>query len=167
MQAAGEAAKNWPEQGMARIKTRASVSNEFDQAAQRAAQKPFPVQKPKMDYDSIGCDKLCEVQWKAYGQKLWPLALARETEILQGRLATLQHDRKSLSSVMQEANKHLTGTQYGGAAKSESNRVSIAQYHEGLLGEVERLIDQTETAAKRASDIVNRGVERAFIELQR
>jgi hypothetical protein len=39
--------------------------------------------------------------------------------------------------------------------------------HPGLLGEVDRLIDQTETAAKRAADIVNGGVERLFIGLQR
>jgi hypothetical protein len=39
--------------------------------------------------------------------------------------------------------------------------------HPGLLGEVVRWIDQTETAAKRAADIVNGGVERLFIGLQR
>jgi hypothetical protein len=50
VQAAVEAAKNWPQQQLARATANAAISRELDQVAQRAAQNPFSVQRPKMDY---------------------------------------------------------------------------------------------------------------------
>ncbi len=167
VQAAVDAVTNWPQQQMARASANAAIAREMDQLAQRAVQKPFPIQRPSMDYDSIACDDYCQGQWKVYGEKLWPLVLARETDILLGRRAALQRDRENLLGVIQEGNQHLMATQYGAAARSESNRVSIVGYHQGLLGEVDRLIDQTETAAKRAAFVVNGGVEKFFIGLSR
>lgn len=116
--------------------------------------------------DSIGCDNPRQVQWKAYGENLWPFMLARETEILQGRRTARQRVRTTLSSLIQEGDKQVIATHYG-AAKSRINRLLIAGYHEVLLGEVGALIDQTETETKRTADVVNGGVEKVFVGLNR
>lgn len=129
---------------------------------QRVTQKPFGLETPKVDYDSIGCDNACLAQWTAYGEKLWPLVLTRETDILQGRRAVLQRYKAAASGMIQEGDTHLSASRFGNAAGSHLNRGSIAMYHEGLLGEVSGLIDQTEIAARRARDMVSGGVEKFF-----
>ncbi len=121
------------------------------------------MEKPKIDYDSSGCDSVCDKQWKAYGAKLWPLLMGRETEILQGRRAILQRYRAALSEMVKEGQTHLTASRYGAAATSQMNRSAIAGYHEGLLGDISGLIDLTETAAKRAAGLVNSGVEKWYM----
>jgi hypothetical protein len=100
--------------------------------------------------DSVGCDNPHQAQWKAYREKLWPFMLARETEILQGRRTARQRVRTALSSLIQEGDKQLIATHYG-AAKSQINRLSIAGYHEVLLG----------------ADVVNGGVEKVWVGLSR
>jgi len=140
-----------------------ALGKEFLKVAERAEQKPIVVGKPKIDYDSPGCDHACDKEWTAFGAKLWPLLMARETEILQGRRAILQRYRTGLSEMVKEGQAHLTASRYGAAATSLMNRTAIAGYHEGLLGDISGLIDLTETAAKRAAGIVNSGVEKWYL----
>jgi hypothetical protein len=163
IQAAAEAARTFPQRQSAWLTgPRQSFIEDFELVLQRVTQKPFGLEKPKIEYDSIGCDNACLAQWKIYGDKLWPLVLARETDILQGRRAVLQRYKAAASGMIKEGDTHLTASRFGNAAGSQVNRGSIALYHEGLLGEVSGLIDQTEIAAKRARDIVNGGVEKFF-----
>jgi hypothetical protein len=160
-QATVDAAKAWSVQQ--RAGAMFTVQNELDRVAQRAGQHPIQIKKPAIEYDSPGCDNPCLAQWKAYGEKVWPLVLDRETEILQGRSAVLQRYRTATIGLMKEGHKHLTGTQYGTGVRSQINRTYVNGYHEGLLDETRRLIDLTESAAKRAADTVNRGVEQVYM----
>jgi hypothetical protein len=160
--AAVDAAKGWNETMQARIKTQIADRSETDKAVQRVAYKPVGIAKPKMEFDSPGCDKSCDAQWRAYGEKLWPVVLEREADILQIRRTALQRDRTELARLMQDGDRLLAPTQYGAGAKSQVNRTWVTGYHQSLLGEIDQLIEQTQTAAKRAADVVNAGVERLF-----
>lgn len=160
--AAVEVAKGWNETQQARIKTHVAQWSETDKAAERVAYKPTSVARPKIEFDSPGCDKSCDAQWRAYGEKLWPVVLDREADILQIRRTALQRDRVELMRLMQDGDRLLTPTRYGAGARSQVNRTWLTGYHQSLLGEIDQLITQTETAAKRAAGVVNAGVERLF-----
>jgi hypothetical protein len=162
VQAAVDAAKRWPDRQKARSTAHITFWKESDDAIQHAAQRPVSLAKPKIEYDSIGCDNPCHAQWRAYGEKLWPIVLDREREILQARRAALQRDRVDLSAMLKEGDTLLASTRFGAAALSQVDRTYITGYHAGLLGEIDRLVDETQTAAKRAADIANAGVERLF-----
>jgi hypothetical protein len=141
---------------------RLALGKEFIQAAQRADQKAIVLTKPTMEYYSAGCHEACEAQWNAYGDKLWPMVLARETELLQARRRILERYRHALAAMVKEAQPHLAASKYGAAAVSLPNRHAIASYHDALLGEIAGLVDLTESAAKRAAGIVNGGVKRWY-----
>ena len=162
VEAAVETAKGWSERQLARINEHAALVRDMEQAAARSAQRPYGLVKPKMEYDSIGCDTPCLAQWKTYGEKLWPLVLARQAEILAIKRASLDRDRAALAALAKEGDHLLVPVQFGRAAQSQTDRAWINGYHEGLLGEVKRLVDETETAARRAAEVVNAGVERLF-----
>jgi hypothetical protein len=157
-----EAAKGWNETQQVRIKTHIAQWVETDKAVERVAYKPTGLARPKIEFDSPGCDKSCDAQWRAYGEKLWPVVLDREADILQIRRTALQRDRAELTRLMQDGDRLLAPTQYGAAARSQVNRTWLTGYHQSLVGEIDQLITQTETAAKRASGVVNAGVERLF-----
>ncbi|HEY7284740.1 MAG TPA: hypothetical protein VH497_04800 [Vicinamibacterales bacterium] len=160
--AAVDAAKGWNEAMQARIKTQIAERTETEKTAQRVAYKPIAMARPKIEFDSPGCDKSCDAQWRAYGEKLWPVVLDREADILQIRRTALQRDRADLTRLMQDGDRLLAPTQYGAGAKSQVNRTWLTGYHQSLIGEIDQLIEQTQTAAKRAADVVNNGVERLF-----
>jgi len=160
--AAVEAAKGWNETMQARIKAQIADRTETDKAAQRVAYKPIGIARPKIEFDSPGCDKSCDAQWRAYGEKLWPVVLDREADILQIRRTALQRDRAELTRLLQDGDRLLAPTQYGAGARSQVNRTWLTGYHQSLVGEIDQLIEQTQTAAKRAADVVNNGVERLF-----
>jgi hypothetical protein len=160
--AAVDAAKGWNETMQARVKMQIAERSETDKAVQRVAYKPVGIAKPKMEFDSPSCDKSCDAQWRAYGEKLWPVVLDREADILQIRRTALQRDRAELARLMQDGDRLLVPTQYGAGAKSQVNRTWVTGYHQSLLGEIDQLIEQTQTAAKRAADVANAGVERLF-----
>jgi hypothetical protein len=160
--AAVDAAKGWNETMQARVKVQIAERSETDKAVQRVAYKPLGIAKPKMEFDSPGCDKSCDAHWRAYGEKLWPVVLDREADILQIRRTALQRDRSGLARLMQDGDRLLAPTQYGAGAKSQVNRSWVTGYHQSLLGEIDQLIEQTQTAAKRAADVANAGVERLF-----
>jgi hypothetical protein len=160
--AAVDVARGWTDVQQGRLKTRLAQSAETEKTVQHVAYTPAGIAKPKIEFDSIGCDKSCGAQWRAYGEKLWPVVLEREADILQIRRAALQRDRAELTRLMQEGDRLLAPTRYGAGAKSEVNRTWLTGYHLSLIGEIEQLIDQTQTAAKRGSDVVNAGVERLF-----
>ena len=149
-------------QPQARIKTQITRRSETEKAVERAAYKPVGIAKPKIEFDSIGCDKSCDAQWRAYGEKLWPVALDREADILQIRRTALQRDRVELTRLMQDGDRLLAPAEYGAGAKSQVNRTWLTGYHQSLIGEIDQLIDQTQIAARRAADVVNAGVERLF-----
>ena len=160
--AAVEAAKGWNETQQARIKTHIAQSAEAEKAVERVAYKPTGVARPAIEFDSPGCDKSCDAQWRAYGEKLWPVVLDREADILQIRRTALLRDRTELTRLMQDGDRLLAPTQYGAGARSQVNRTWLTGYHQSLVGEIDQLITQTETAAKRAAGVVNAGVERLF-----
>jgi hypothetical protein len=160
--AAVDAAKGWNEAMQARIKTQIAERTETEKTVQRVAYKPIAMARPKIEFDSPGCDKSCDAQWRAYGEKLWPVVLDREADILQIRRTALQRDRADLTRLMQDGDRLLAPTQYGAGAKSQVNRTWLTGYHQSLIGEIDQLIEQTQTAAKRAADVVNNGVERLF-----
>src|SRR5262245_17355889 len=149
--AAVEAAKGWSEMMHARVNTQIAERSETEKAVQRVAYKPIGIARPKIEFDSPGCDKSCDAQWRAYGEKLWPVVLDREADILQIRRTALQRDRAELLRLMQDGDRLLAPTQYGAGARSQVNRSWLTGYNQSLVGEIDQLIEQTQTAAKRAA----------------
>jgi hypothetical protein len=64
---------------------------------------------------------------------------------------------------VKEGDRHLVATRYGAAARSQRNRLALAQYHQELLADVSHLVDETEAAARAAAQVVNREVEILFL----
>jgi hypothetical protein len=52
---------------------------------------------------------------------------------------------------VKEGDRHLVATRYGAAARSQRNRLALAQYHQELLADVSHLVDETEAAARAAA----------------
>jgi hypothetical protein len=159
--AAVDVAQTWNDRQQSRHTAHAALWKETEQSI-KSAQKPFGLTKPTIEYDSPGCEQACLAQWHAYGEKLWPLVLARETTTLDTWRTALQKDRASLSALLQEGDRLLAPTQYGAAAQSRTDRTWINGYYTGLLAEIERCLDETESTARRSATVVNAGVERLF-----
>src|SRR5262249_33975699 len=136
--------------------------SETDKTVQFVAYKPLDIARPKTEFDSPGCDKSCDAQWRAYGEKLWPVVLDPEADLLQICRTAPQPQRAELMRLIQDGDRLLLPTQYGAGAKSQVNRTWLTGYHQGLISEIDQLIEQTQSAAKRAADVVNAGVERLF-----
>ena len=150
------------QQGMiARIQAQGKVGQDTETAVERITSQSFPAailaQKPRVESDCIGDDGSCEAQWKAYAQKLLPLMIARDGEILAVRRAAYLRERDALSNALQEANRHLVATQYGAAAQADQKKLMILGYDEAMTSELEQIIDKLEEAAHRAAITMNCG----------
>ena len=134
-----------------------TFTQEWEQVAQQFSQKPLAGTKPKMDWDSIGCQATCQKDWQIYENGIWPQALAREAEILQARRAVLQRYRRALKERVQEGARSLEPAKYGAAAQSQTNRAALATYHEQLLGEIEGYAAMVEQTALRPAALLAQG----------
>lgn len=134
-----------------------TFTQEWEQAAQQLSQKPLAGKKPKMDWDSIGCEATCQREWQAYEQEIWPKVLSREADILKARRAVLLRYRAAVKERVQEGQLSLAPTGYGAAAQSQTNRATLATYHEQLLGDIEGYAAMVEQTALRPAMLVAQG----------
>ncbi|MDR4495680.1 MAG: hypothetical protein AB7P17_15210 [Nitrospirales bacterium] len=143
---------------------RVELVRNFEEMPALVPQQVLAKSQPTTNWNSPECKADCVSQWKDYGLDLWPLILERETEILRKRRAVLQYYKTFLAEeFMQEGNTQLGATLYGRLALTPDNRRMLANYHQGLLEEISGLIELTETAAKRAAEVVHGGVEKFYI----
>jgi len=99
----------------------------------------------------------CQAQWKAYANKLLPLMIARDNQILQVRRAVYLRERDAMSGAIQEANGHLAATQYGASAQGDQNKMQILGYDQLVVSELEQLIDKLDETAHDAARATNCG----------
>ena len=159
VQAAGEAGFVYANAQVSRLQARDAIWREADEAVARINARPLKVAapKPKMEWDNIGCDKGCQAAWDSYASQMLPLMIARENEVLAVRRAALQRHRAAVAPEIQAAERHLAATQYGAAAKSQTNLMRITGYDGVAVGEVQQLLTRIEETVKRAAIVPNCG----------
>jgi hypothetical protein len=159
VQAAGEAGFAYANAQVSRLQAREAIWREADEAVARINARPLKVAapKPRMEWDNIGCDKGCQAAWDTYASQMLPLMIARETEILGVRRTALQRHRAAVAPEIQAAERHFAATQYGAAAKSQTNLMRITGYDGVAVGEVQHLLARIEETVKRAAIVPNCG----------
>lgn len=157
--AAAEAGEAYASAQMKRFDAHHALWRETDEAVARVTKKPLgaPGPKPAMEWENIGCDAGCQAQWEAYASKVLPLMVARSTEVLRIRRATLQRQRAALADGIKTADKHLLATRYGAASTSEANQGSIVRYDGAVIAEIAYLIDRITDSVKSAAGVVHCG----------
>jgi hypothetical protein len=159
VQAAGEAGFAYANGQVTRMQAPDAIWREADEAVARIHARPLKVAapKPKMEWDNIGCDKGCQAAWDVYASQMLPLMIARENEILAVRRSALQRHRAAVAPEVQAAERHLAATQYGAAAKSNTNLMRITGYDGAAVGEVQQLLTRIEQTVKSAAIVPNCG----------
>ena len=159
--AAAAASSAYQQKMQERIQGHIKTWNDVDEGVKKITAQGYPAQilatKPRVESDCIGDDGSCVAQWKAYSNKLLPLIIARDTQILQVRRAAYIRERDALSGAIQEANGHFVATQYGTAAQGDQNKMQILGYDQMVVSELEQLIDKLEDAAHAAASATNCG----------
>ena len=160
--AAAAASSAYQQKMQDRLQTHMKTWSDVDAAVNRITAQGYPAailaQKPRVESDCIGDDGSCVAQWTAYANKLLPLMIARDNEILQVRRAAYLRARDAMSGAVQEANTHLVATQYGTAAQGDQNKMSILGYDQLVVAELEQLVEKLEEAAHRAAIATNCGI---------
>jgi hypothetical protein len=153
VQAAGEAGFAYAQDQVRRLEARAAIWREADAAVARITARPLKVAaaKPRIEWDSPGCDKGCQAQWDGYAAQMLPLMIARENEILGVRRLALQRHRAAVAPEIEAAERHLAATRYGAAAKSQTNLMRITGYDGVAVGELQHLLQRIEESVKRAA----------------
>jgi hypothetical protein len=157
--AAAEAGEAYTGAQMTRLNAQQALWREADEAAGRVLKKPLAGAgpKPAMEWENIGCDAGCRAQWDAYAGKMLPLMVARDTEALRIRRATLQRHRAAVAGDIKTADKHLLASNYGAGSASQVNQGRIVGYDGAAIGEITHLIDRIADSVKRAAVVVHCG----------
>lgn len=134
-----------------------TFTQEWEQVAHQLGQKPLVGKKPNRDWDSIGCEATCQKEWQAYAHEIWPQVLSREADILKARRAVLQRYKAAVKERVQEGQLSLAPAGYGAAAQSQTNRATLATYHEQLLGDIEGYASLVELTVLRPAMLVAQG----------
>lgn len=135
----------------------ATVTQEWEEVAQQLSRKPLAGKRPKMGWDSIGCEATCQREWQAYEQEIWPQVLSREADILKARRPILLRYKGAVQARLQEGQRSLAPAGYGAAAQSQTNRATLATYYEQLLGDIEGYAAMVERTALRPAMLVAEG----------
>jgi hypothetical protein len=153
VKAAADAGAAYADGQQARIQAHAKRWETSDQAVKQInSKRPDPgVAKPAMEYDNPGCDKACDAQWNAYADRMLPLLVARDTEVLLARKAVFDQERGAQLAGIKQANQHLLATKYGEAAQAQLHRSRIVGYDTTALGEIELLVTKLEGIVKEAA----------------
>lgn len=104
-----------------------------------------------MEWENFGCHAGCQAQWDAYAEKILPLMIARDTEVLRIRRTALQRQRAAVTEEIKAADKHLTAAQFGALSQSQMNQRKIAAYDGAAIGEISQLIDRNTDSVKSAA----------------
>ena len=157
--AAAEAGEAYAGAQMKRFDAQNALWREADEAVARVMKKPLavPGPKPTPEWENIGCDAACRAQWDAYASKVLPLMVARDTEALRIRRATLQRQRASVAEGIKTADKHLVATRYGAASTSQVNQGNIVRYDGAAIAEIVYLLDRITDSVKSAAVVVHCG----------
>jgi len=159
--AAAAASSAYQQKMQERLQTHMKTWSDVDAAINKITAQGYPAailaQKPRVESDCIGDDGSCVAQWTAYANKLLPLMIARDNEILQVRRTAYLRARDAMSGAVQEANGHLVAAQYGAAAQGDQNKMSILGYDQLVVAEFEQLVEKLEEAAHRAAIATNCG----------
>lgn len=157
--AAAEAGEVYAGAQMKRFDAHHALWREADEAVARLMKKPLaaPGPKPAMEWENIGCDAGCRAQWDGYAGKMLPLMVARDTEALRIRRATLQRHRAAVAVDIKIADKHLLASSYGARSSSQVNQGRIIGYDGAVVGEITHLIDRITDSVKRAAGVVHCG----------
>jgi hypothetical protein len=160
--AATEAGSAYQQKMQERLQTHSKTWSDVDEAVKKITAQGYPAQilaqKPRVESDCIGDDGSCVAQWTAYANKLLPLMVARDNEILQVRRTAYLRARDGMSGAVQVANTHLVATQYGSAAQGDQNKMMILGYDQLVVAELEQLIEKLEETVHRAAITTNCGI---------
>lgn len=157
--AAAEAGEAYAGAQMTRLDAHTALWREADEAVARVMKKLLaaPGPKPAPEWENIGCDAGCRAQWDAYAGKMLPMMVARDTEALRIRRATLQRQRASVAEGIKAADRHLVATQYGAASTSQVNQGRIVGYDGAAIAEIVYLLDRIGDSVKSAAVVVQCG----------
>ena len=160
--AAAAASSAYQQKMQERLQTHMKTWSDVDAAVNKITAQGYPAailaQKLRVESDCIGDDGSCVAQWTAYANKLLPLMIARDNEILQIRRAAYLRARDAMSGTVQESNTHLVATQYGATAQGDQNKMSILGYDQLVVSELEQVVDKMEEAVHRAAIATNCGI---------
>jgi hypothetical protein len=160
--AAAAASSAYQQKTQDRLQAYMKTWGDVDAAVNKITAQGYPAQilaqKPRVESDCIGDDGSCVAQWTAYANKLLPLMIARDNEILQVRRAAYLRARDQMSGAIQEANRHLAATQYGAAAQGDQNKLMILGYDQLVVSELEQLVAKLEETVHRAAIATNCGI---------
>lgn len=119
--------------------------------------------KPRMAYDNIGCEAGCRAQWQAYADRMLPLMVARETEVLKLRTAALQKQRAWLAAELAPVDRHLAATAFGAGSTSRVHREQIVAYDVSAVGEIQALHDRLAETVRQAAVVVRCGKQAVLV----
>ncbi len=157
--AAYEAGQAYTQGQVERITRHQAAWQESEAAVQRVLTKPLNpgLPKPAMEWDNIGCLAACQAQWEAYAARMLPLMIARDTEVLRLRSATVLRMRAAALPDLQKADRHLQATGFGAQSRSSVHRGQIVAYDSAAVAEVQWLWDRVAESARQAVSTVHCG----------
>jgi hypothetical protein len=151
--AAAEAGVAYSQAMPSRLEAQHVLWRESDEAAERVRRTPLklPAGKPAMEWENIGCDAGCRAQWESYAAKVLPLMIARDTEVLRVRKASLQAQKAVVAAEVKKADPLLVAARYGASSVSQAHQGSITAYDAALLAEIGQLIERITESVRSAA----------------
>ncbi len=166
-QAAAQAGGAFSAGQQQRLEAHMARWNTSEQAVKAINAKPLNpgVAKPTQIYDDPACNPACNAAWNAYADRMLPLLVARDTEILVSQGAVFEQERTAAGAAIRAANKHLLTTSYGAASDSQAHRTNIIGYDGAALAEIELLLDRQEEIVRQAGHRTNCGKQIVMVPL--